>query len=154
MTEGILTLWQIWIILSIIFVIFEIFTTGFFFFCFAIGALLTAIPAYLNFSLTYQLVIFSAISFIILITFRKAYLSLLTNKNINNLTNVNALIGKNGVVLKEINGIHEKGIVKINGEEWSAIANNNKTIEKGSKVEILKIDGNKVIVKKIHRKEN
>ena len=41
----------------------------------------------------------------------------------------------------------ERGYVKIGGEEWSAISN--EQCEKGVKIVVKSIDGNKLIVKKI-----
>ena len=62
-------------------------------------------------------------------------------------TNVNSLIGKKAKVTKSI-GI-EPGLVKVEGEVWSAISDNDMQIEAGKEVEVLKIDGVKLVVKSI-----
>ena len=41
------------------------------------------------------------------------------------------------------------GQVKVEGEVWTAVSNTDSTIEKGIEVEILKIDGVKLVVKPI-----
>ena len=41
------------------------------------------------------------------------------------------------------------GIVTVEGEDWSAISYDNETIDKDQIVEVLKIEGVKVVVKKI-----
>ena len=57
----------------------------------------------------------------------------------------NALIGQIGVVTFDIDVLNGSGQVKVNGEIWSAKAEEN--ILKGTEVEILRIDGVKLIVK-------
>jgi len=61
-------------------------------------------------------------------------------------TNIFALIGKTGIVVKEIPE-DGKGYVKVGSEEWSAIAENGKKIEEEQKVLVNSIEGNKLIVK-------
>jgi membrane-bound serine protease (ClpP class) len=59
-------------------------------------------------------------------------------------TGTEALIGLEAEVLKELN---PRGYVKINQEIWSAKDINENIIFKGTKVEIIKIEGNTLIVK-------
>jgi membrane protein implicated in regulation of membrane protease activity len=66
-------------------------------------------------------------------------------------TNIYALKGKDGKVVKEIPA-DGKGYVKIGGEEWSAVSANGTKIAKEEKVVIEKVEGNKLIVKK--KREN
>lgn len=61
-------------------------------------------------------------------------------------TNVYALKGKTGVVTQKIYP-QSRGRVKIGGEEWSAICEDESEIEVDSRVVVLGIDGNKLIVK-------
>lgn len=60
-------------------------------------------------------------------------------------TNAYSLIGQIGVVTFDIDVLNGSGQVKVNGEIWSAKAEEN--ILKGTEVEILRIDGVKLIVK-------
>jgi len=64
-------------------------------------------------------------------------------------TNVFSIIGKIGIVTEEINSIHSKGQIKVDGEVWSATSNTETIIPKGSEVEILEVKGVKVIVSHI-----
>ncbi|HOZ92083.1 MAG TPA: NfeD family protein, partial [Candidatus Syntrophosphaera thermopropionivorans] len=41
-----------------------------------------------------------------------------------------------------------KGYVKLGGEEWSAISEDGSPIEENTKVTVLGVEGNKLIVKK------
>ena len=62
-------------------------------------------------------------------------------------TNSNSLIGKQAKVTKAIGA--EPGLVKIEGEIWTAVSENNVQIEKDSEVEVLKIDGVKLVVRSL-----
>lgn len=71
----------------------------------------------------------------------------LKNKKIKTVPmNVNALIGKNGIVIKRIEE-HGKGLVKIGGEIWTAVGVNGQSFEKGLLVKVISIDGSKLKVK-------
>jgi membrane protein implicated in regulation of membrane protease activity len=67
------------------------------------------------------------------------------NKEIKPST-IDALIGRTGIVVKEINK-DEPGLVKLNGEVWSATSVNSIVIPKDANVVVEKIDGVKLIVK-------
>ena len=62
-------------------------------------------------------------------------------------TNVYALIGREAIVVEEINPSKNIGRVKIRGEEWGALSQDSIVIPIGSKVKVVEISGNKVIVK-------
>jgi membrane protein implicated in regulation of membrane protease activity len=64
-------------------------------------------------------------------------------------TNVEALKGRPGIVLSPIEGSVKPGLVKVGGEKWSAVCEEETHITKGSRVEVLEVVGNKVRVKAI-----
>ena len=61
-------------------------------------------------------------------------------------TNVDAVVGKVGIVTKNIISINSTGQVKVDGETWSAIGMNGTDIEKGTKIIVNDIKGVKVVV--------
>ena len=65
-------------------------------------------------------------------------------------TNLQGMIGKKGIV-KSVIPEDKTGIVVVDGEEWSAISINNDAINEKEVVEVVKIEGVKLIVKKINR---
>ncbi|HNX36832.1 MAG TPA: NfeD family protein [Candidatus Cloacimonadota bacterium] len=149
MPEIALQAWHWWMIIGIGFVIIEIFDPAFFFISLGIGAILTGLLAlipFVNDNIALQILIFAIISFIAFLFMRRLGKKVLANPGGE--TNVNALIGKTGFVVKEIQQ-DGKGYVKIGGEEWSATAEDGSLIAKDSKVTIIGIDGNKVIVRAI-----
>ena len=58
------------------------------------------------------------------------------------------IISQNGIVVQDIDP-YEVGVVKLNGEEWSAISKDKVKIKKGSIVEVVQIEGVKLIVKEV-----
>lgn len=96
-------------------------------------------------SIPLQILFFAIFSFISFLFMRKLGKKILSNPGAE--TNVAALKGKTGFVTKEI-VVDGKGYVKIGGEEWVAIEQNQQAIQLGEKVTIIGIDGNKLIVVK------
>lgn len=135
--------WMIWVALGVICIIIEIFTPGFLFMSFGIGAIFTGLFSLVIENLAWQILIFAIITFLGFILLRKFYKKLISEDYEQ--TNVQALIGKKGIVTDEIPE-NDRGHVKISGEEWSAIAEDESAIAENSKVIVKKIDGNKVIV--------
>lgn len=137
--------WTIWIGLGIIFVIIEIFTSGFVFSSFGLGMIFAGLSAYVfPQSLIVQIIVFMLATFLIFITSKKWSKKFISESSAK--TNVDALIGNSGIVTKTINA-NEKGYVKVGGEIWSAIAKNGILIQKETIVEVLEIEGNKLVVK-------
>ena len=140
-----MAMWQIWLIISSLFFIGEMLTIGFLLFWLAIAGLITmVISIFAPDAIVLQTAIF-VISSAALIFFTKP----LVNKYINKKTvptNTYSLIGKKGIVTAKINSLEACGQVKVNGEIWSAKCNSEEIIEKGTEVEILEIDGVKLIV--------
>ena len=137
--------WYIWLILAGIFLIFEIFTMGFLIFWLSIGALFTMIISFFTSNILIQTSIF-VITSTLLIFATKPLIQKFGLKNTVP-TNYQSIIGKKGIVVEDINNIKGTGLIKINGETWSALSDNeNIVIEKNSEVEILQIKGVKAIV--------
>jgi len=95
-------------------------------------------------SLAAQFLAFTIVSALMLIFLRPIFKKYLKKNEVR--TNADRLIGKNAFCLKKITP-DERGEVKIDGKIWTAIAND--TIEINEKVEVLAIDGVKLVVKKL-----
>ena len=134
----------VWLIAGVLIMLLEIGTPGLFFFLsLACGAFVAALGAFLEFSLFSQCwlaVIGTIISFMLL----KSFITR-TKKN-SPRTNVDALIGQKALVIQAIEP-RSTGRVKVNGEEWPAIADHQTILQKGTIVHIIRIDGNKLLVK-------
>ena len=67
-------------------------------------------------------------------------------------TNADKLVGMIGVITKDVKD-GERGSVKVEYQEWTAIAKNNQTFSEGTKVVISEIIGNKLVVERIEEIE-
>jgi membrane protein implicated in regulation of membrane protease activity len=94
-----------------------------------------------------QIGAFLVCSFLLLVSSRTVLRSVLFRGQANVATNVDALEGRNGIVVKTIEGGFKPGTVKLGGEVWSAVCSDDIEITKGSRIEVVEIVGNKVKVK-------
>lgn len=143
-------MWQIWLIIAILFFILEMMGPGFLLFWVGVGALLTMIVSIFVDNIAIQIGIFT-ISSIALLFCTRPFVKRFT-KNDTTPTNAYSLIGKKGIVLKEINPIKGIGQIKVNGEIWSAKSSSDNIIAEGELITVLKIDGVKAIVEKSKEK--
>ncbi|MGL5651840.1 MAG: NfeD family protein [Paraclostridium sp.] len=136
----------IWIIIGIVLLIIEAVTVSFLSIFFAIGCLIAGLASFIIPSWGAQIVIMCIVSGIGIIFGRSVLQRYFeVNKEIKPST-IDALIGKTGVVVKDISS-DEPGLVKLNGEVWSATSVNSIEIPKDANVVVEKIDGVKLIVK-------
>lgn len=136
-------MWYLWLIAAGIFFIIEIATIGFLIFWLGIGALFAMVASFFTDNLLIQTTVF-VISSSVLIPLTKPIVNKYFDDGKTIATNAYSLIGKVGIVTTEINTLNSTGQVKVNGEIWSAKADED--IKQGTEVEILKIDGVKLIV--------
>ena len=140
-------MWSVWLIAAGVFFIAEIATTGFLIFWLGIGALLAMITSFITSSIIVQTIVF-VISSCILIPLTKPLADkFIAKKTVP--TNSYSLINKHGIVTIDINPIEGVGQVKVNGEIWSAKTEDESFIQKGTEIEVLKIDGVKLVVSPI-----
>lgn len=137
---------MIWFVLIFAFLIIEALSFNLITIWFAFGSLCAFISTYFTDNLIIQIVVFTFFTIISLI-FTKPLLDKFINKNVTK-TNIDMIIGKIGIVTKEINEL-SPGRVKVSGKEWMAISNSH--IDEGKKVRVLKIEGAKIIVREEER---
>lgn len=141
--------YQIWLIAAIVLVIIELLTAGFGVICFAVGALFSALAAFLGVdSLVWQLLIFAVASVLCFIFLRPVVLRFLDKKSKDVKTNADALIGKTAMVSETIDSSANQGRVAVDGDDWKAVSADGLVINKGEKVEIISRDSIILTVKK------
>lgn len=141
--------YQIWLIAAIVLVIIELLTAGFGVICFAVGALFSALAAFLGMdSLVWQLLIFAVASVLCFIFLRPVVLRFLDKKSKDVKTNADALIGKTAIVSETIDSSTNQGRVAVDGDDWKAVSADGSVINKGEKVEIVSRDSIILTVKK------
>ena len=116
-----LPMWILWLIASGVFFLGEIFTVSFLLFWPGVGAFLAFLTSLLvPENLLLQVAVF-AISTIVMILFTKPLVNNLFKNRDDTSMNNSAIIGKKGIVIKQIDDQNPVGQVKVNGELWSAI---------------------------------
>jgi len=140
---GIPSHW-IWLGLAVIFAIIEGLTFGLVTIWFFLAALIMVFLSFLPIPFAIQIMIFLVISAVLLFFTRP--LAIKKFKTGKEKTNVDSLVGKNALVIKQITEF-ERGEVKINGQIWSAKTEDGVTVNEGAKCEIVRIEGVQVIVK-------
>jgi len=139
-----------WLIAAIVLVIVEICTAGFGALCFALGAAFSALVSGLGGSLTWQILAFVVVSLLTFIFLRPIVVRFLDKKSKDVKTNAEAIIGRKGIVSERIDASQHTGRVAIDGDDWKAVSEDGSVIEKGTDVEIIKLDSIIVTVKPCH----
>ena len=138
----------VWLVLLILLLAAEAVTLGLSTIWFAGGAFAAFAAAVAGAGLTVQLVLFFAISIILLVFTRPAAMRWLDHKKTR--TNARSLIGDTGIVTEEIDNLEGHGQVQVRGQIWTARAvSDDSRVAVGSRVKIEKISGVKLIVKEV-----
>ena len=145
-------MWQIWLIAAGVFLILEMFTLGFLVFWLGIGCLLAALISLITDSILIQTSIF-VFSSVLLIFATKPLVKKFAEKD-NAKTNVYSLAGKKAIVIEDIDWTTGSGQIKFEGQVWSAKTEEQVNIEKGTEVEIIKIEGVKAFVTPVNKHAN
>lgn len=133
-----------WLVAAVVFAVIEGLTMGLTTIWFAGGAVVSLIAALLGAGLAIQIVLFFAVSIVLLFSTRKLFVKRLHTGQVK--TNIEALIGKEAVTISTIRPM-EVGRIKLNGQEWSAVCRTeDAAIEEGAKVKVMAIEGVKAIV--------
>ena len=143
----------IWAILIGVFVAIELATVEWFSIWFVLGAVCAMVTAYFTNNATAQILVFLVVSLVAVITLRPIAKRKLTPEKAP--TNADRVIGAQGVVQEEISNLEARGLVKVLGAEWTArSADENVIFAQGEHVEILRIEGVKLIVEKWKGEQN
>ena len=139
-----------WLGILVILVVIELLTMGLTTIWFAGGALVAALISIPGTPLIVQILFFLIVS-ILLLYFTRPIAVKYFNRD-RTRTNVESLIGRQAIVISEINNIEGIGQINTGGMEWSARSSyHNVVIPVGAVVTVLGVDGVKLIVEE--RKE-
>ena len=137
----------LWLAAVVVLLVIEIATLGLTTIWFAGGALIAGIAAVVGAGRVVQFVLFLIVSLILLIFTRPIAMRYLNTNRTR--TNAESLFGKEAVVTQTIENLKNQGQVIVGGIEWTARTDDNgNVIEKDTVVEIERIEGVKLIVKK------
>ena len=139
----------IWFIVAVAFLIIEALTVDLVSVWFAASALIMGVVAAIfpELDIWWEIGIFVALSFVLVLSTRKLVKKFFKRKK-GQETNLELNIGHTAIVVEEIDNLHEKGSVKINGLIWTARSENGEVIEEGALVVFKSISGNKAFVER------
>ncbi|MCH5270538.1 MAG: NfeD family protein [Lachnospiraceae bacterium] len=135
----------VWLLLLILFIIVELATMGLTTIWFAVGALVAALTAAVNAPLVVQVGLFLIVSIVLMLFTRPLAVRFFNKERIK--TNVESLVGRQAIVISEIDNLEGIGQVTVGGQEWTARSlDENGKIPVGTVVFVRAINGVKLLV--------
>jgi membrane protein implicated in regulation of membrane protease activity len=145
---GIMTTWYYWLMMGILLIIIEIFTPGFVIASFGIGCLVATVASFIGLNIYWQILCFCLGTLLVFYGIRPFYKKHVLPEKNQTPTNVEALKGQTARVLDTINPEQGSGRIMVGGEDWRALSDDGGIINAGESVEILRIEGATVYVRK------
>lgn len=137
----------VWLSIFVVLLIIEAATLGLTTIWFAGGALAALILAWFQVPVWIQFLVFVGVSILLLVFTRPAAERLLRKTRTR--TNADRLMGEQAVVLETVNNLKGTGSVRAGGLDWMARTEQDSIVlEQESIVEIVRIEGVKLIVKR------
>ena len=136
----------VWLVIAVVLGIFEAATVALVSIWFAIGAVAAMVPAYFNAPFWVQILVFILVSALCFVFTRPFFKKIIrVNKQP---TNVDRLVGQEGVATDDIENIECRGKVFISGLTWSARSETGELIPQRAVVTVKKIEGATLVVKR------
>ena len=137
----------LWLGAAVVLFILELLTLSFFLLCFSVGAVVAAVCALCGLGTGVQILAFAIGSLLAFLFIRPVLIRHFNRRSASRpKTNVDALVGEEAVVLEDITP-HNTGLVKVKGQNWTAVAyDKDATILKDTTVKVKAIEGVKLIV--------
>ena len=111
---------------------------------FAVGSLVAVLVAYFNGPLWLQLTLFLAVS-TVMVALLWPFIKKFLNPHLKK-TNLDAILGSEGLVTAAIDNVAAQGQVKLGAMEWTARSTSGKVIPEGTLIRVDRIEGVKVFV--------
>ena len=141
--------WHMWVIAGVVLMIIEVVTPGFVVICFGLGCLAAGLAAWAGAGSGWEIVTFSAASLAMLLGIRPLVTKHLGRDGGELKTNVDALVGKRGLVTESIDAARDSGRVAVGGDDWRASSDGGEALDEGASVEVVRVEGARVIVKPV-----
>lgn len=141
-----------WLVLLIICIGIEVATMGLTTIWFAGGALVAIFAAVVGAPIWLQAIIFIVVSLVLLFFTRPVAVKYFNKDRVK--TNVESMVGRQAIVISEIDNLQGIGQVTVGGQEWSArSAEDQAKIAVGAVTVVVAISGVKLIVRDISREQ-
>ena len=130
----------LWIAIALVFAIVEVLTVGLFAGFVSLGAIGAAIAAFIGDDIVSQSVTFAVVAILGIAVVRRPLLAYLQQRaGPLVLSGAAAMIGQTALVVDAIAGPHERGHVRIAGEDWPALTRDGQPVEAGASVRVVEI---------------
>lgn len=140
----------LWLCAAVLFGVVEAVTAGLVSVWFAVGSVGAFFAALGGLNVTVQLVIFAAVSAAALAVTRPLVARFGRERHVP--TNLDRVIGRSASVTEDIDNDASTGAVCVDGKTWTARSAGGEVIPAGTKVEIQRMEGVKLFVKKSEEK--
>lgn len=141
----------VWLILAVILAVVEGVTFALISIWFSVGALAAMIIALNGLPLWMQILVFVAVSGIMLLL-TKPLARKAMNKKAEK-TNADRVIGQTGKVTQRIDNLRTSGQANVLGQTWTARSADDSIIDEGELIRVLEIRGVKIIVERVLKEE-
>jgi membrane protein implicated in regulation of membrane protease activity len=129
-----------WIAVALIFAIVEVGTVAVFAAFLSVGAIAAAVAAFTGADPVAQAIVFAAASLAGIVLVRQPLLGYLRARHTPEmLSGAASMIGQTAVVVDAIKGPHERGHVRIAGEDWPALTRDGSPVPAGKAVQVVDI---------------
>ena len=136
-----------WLIVMVVLIVAEAATVGLVSIWFAGGALAALVSASLGAKPWLQLVLFLAVSAVLLLILRPSVVRRFNRRRAK--TNVEAVAGKTVRVIEPVDNIANSGRVAVDGMEWAARSSvDGTTFDAGENAVVVRVEGVKMIIEK------
>ena len=140
-----MTMTFFWLILFVIFVLVELATMGLSTIWFAGGALVATVFAAFNAPVWLQIILFLIVSILLLYFTRPIAIKYFNRDRAK--TNIEGYIGREVIVISEIDNLQGIGQVTLGGQEWTARTTKNEVgMPVGTVAVVVAVDGVKLII--------
>ena len=137
-----------WLAATVVFVLVELMTVGLTSIWFAAGSFVAFIIALLGGNVVVQGIAFILVSVVLLALTKPWAGKYINSKTVK--TNVDSLVGERAVLTEDADSMMQTGKAVVNGQEWTVRPQDEtQVIRKGELIEVVKISGVKLIVKRV-----
>ena len=140
--------WQVWLVAALLLFVAEMLAPGFWLLSVAVGCLAGGLVSLVMPGFLAPVLSFAAGTLLSLVAIRPMLLKYLHHPSTEIKTNVDALIGKVGVVSERIDPGTGKGRVLVEGENWRGTSLMDTVLEPGTRVMVVRVEGTTLYVDK------
>lgn len=141
---------SIWVVVLLITLLLEFESQQLVTIWFSVGSILALILAAFNVHYIWQIASFVVLSTVLVLATRPLSRRFMRREIIA--TNIDSIIGKQGIIITDVS-LDVRGEVKVESRIWVAFVTSNIHIEKGTKVIVMDVEGNKLLVEPIDKED-